>query len=168
MLRVAEVDIAYDVYYPPVGLLRKAFVKASVSCLHVEDGDMESLGSYDTQAAVGITENQYGIGLDCGHQLVGGVDDITHGGAKVIANGIHIDLRVFQFKILEEDSIEVIVVVLPCMGKDGVEVFSAFADDSCKTDDFGPCAYYYQQLQSAVVLPCNVVIVVIFHLLFFK
>lgn len=72
---------------------------------------MESLGSYDTQTAVGITENQYGIWLDCCHQLVGGVYDITHCGSKVITYGIHIDLGVFKLKVLEEDSVEVIVVI---------------------------------------------------------
>ena len=53
------------------------------------------------------------------------------------------------------------------MGKDGVEVFSAFVDHCSKTDDFRSCAYNYQQLQFAVVLPDGGGIVVIFHVLFY-
>ena len=50
VLRVAEVDIGYDIDYTAVGLLRQALVLAAVARLHMEDGYVQPLGRNGTQA----------------------------------------------------------------------------------------------------------------------
>ena len=94
VLRVAQVDVRYDVHYPSIGLFRKALVLAAVAGLHVEDGDVQPLGAYDAQAAVGVAEHQYGVGACLYHQLVRGVYDVAYGGPEVIAYGIHVYVRI--------------------------------------------------------------------------
>ena len=43
MLRIRHVDIGDDIHNPAVCLLRQALVLTAVSCLHMEDRDMQSL-----------------------------------------------------------------------------------------------------------------------------
>lgn len=50
VLRVAEVDIGYDIDYAAVGLLRQALVLTAVASLHVEDRYVQTLGRNGAQA----------------------------------------------------------------------------------------------------------------------
>lgn len=97
MLGVCHVDVGDDVHDASVGFFGEAFVFASVSGFHVEDGDVETFGSDDAQAAVSVAKDKYAIGLGGGEEFVGAVDDVAAGGAKVIAYGIHIDLGLCEF-----------------------------------------------------------------------
>lgn len=120
---------------------------------------MQSLCTDDAQAGVGIAKHENGIGA-CGyHELVGGIDDIATGGSKVIAHGIHIYLRVSELEVVEEYAIEVVVVVLTCMGENDIEILACLVDDSCKADDFRTGAHDNEQLEFAVVLEVNIGIV---------
>ena len=56
--------------------------------------------------------------------------------AKVITHGAHIHLWVSQLQVLEENTVEVVVVVLAGMGQDGVKVGAALVDYGCQADDF--------------------------------
>ena len=77
---------------------------------------MKTLGSDDAQAGVGIAENEDCIWLDLYHELVGSVDDVAHCGSKVVAYRVHIDFRIREFEIAEEDAVEIVVVVLAGVG----------------------------------------------------
>ena len=152
VLRVAQVNVGDDVHYPPVGLLRKALVLAPVSRLHVEDRDVEPLSAYHAQAAVRVAKNQHSVGTGPHHQPVAAGDDVPHGAAEVVAHSVHIDIRVSELQVLEEYPVEVVVVVLPRMGKQAVEVLPAPGYNGRQADDLGPRADDDQQLQPAVVL----------------
>ena len=146
VLRVGHVHVGDDIDDTAVGLLGQALVLAAVAGLHVKNGDMESLGSDNAEAAVGVAKNQYAVGLGLGKELVGAVDDVAAGSAKVITDSIHIDLGLGELQILEEDTVEVVIVVLACVGENHVEVLAALVDDGGETDDLGARADNDNQL----------------------
>ena len=71
----------------------------------MEDGNVKPFGRDCRQAGVGIAQNQHGIRLDSSHQLIGAVDNISHGGTQIITHRIHIDIRVCKAQIPEENSV---------------------------------------------------------------
>ena len=152
VLRVAQVNVGDDVHDPPVCLLRKALVLAAVARLHVEDRDVEPLGTNNAQAAVRVAQHQHCVGTGPHHQLITAGDDVPDGAAEVVAHGIHVHVRVFQLQVLEEYPVEVVVVVLSRVGKQAVEVLPALGYNGRQADDLGPRADDDQQLQPAVVL----------------
>ena len=164
MLAIAHVHIADDVYDPAVGFFRKAFVEASVACFHVEDRDVETLGSDDAEAAVGVAKDKHCIWLYLHHELVALVDDVAHGGAKVFAYSVEIHLWISELEVAEEYSIEVVVVVLACMCKYGIEVLATFAYHCCKADNFRPCTHNNQKLQLSIFLPMYIAVIIHFML----
>ena len=159
VLGVAEVDVGDDVDNAAVGLFGQALVLAAVAGLHMEDGDVQALGSDGAQARVGVAEDEQRVGPDVGHQLVGAVDDVADCSAEVVTDGIHVYLRVGEFKVLEEHAVEVVVVVLAGVGEDYVEIFAALVDCGRKTDNLRPCADDYQQTQSSVLFEFYVFII---------
>lgn len=54
VLRVGHVHVGDDIDDTAVGLLGQALILTTVAGLHVKNGDMESLGSDNAEAAVGI------------------------------------------------------------------------------------------------------------------
>ena len=94
---------------------------------------------------VSVTKNEDSIRLGSYHEFVASIDDISTSCSKVIAYGIHIDFRIFDFKVLEEHAIEVIVIVLTSMGKDNVKILTCLVNDSSKTDNLWTCANNNQQ-----------------------
>lgn len=129
VLGVGQVDVGDHVDDAAVGLLGQALVLAAVAGLHVEDGDVEPLGRDGGQAAVGVAQDQQRVGLDLDHELVGGRDDVAHGLAEVGAHGVQVDVRVAQRQVAEEDAVERVVVVLPGVRQQAVEVAAALLDD---------------------------------------
>ena len=166
VLAVCQVHVGDDIDDAAVGLLGQALVFAAVAGFHVEDGDVQALGADDAQAGVGVAEHEHGIGSRLGEELVGAVDDVAAGGAEVIAHGVHIYLGLGELEVAEEDAVEVVVVVLPRMGEDDVEIAAALVDDCGKADDFGARAHDDAKLELAVVLPLYVGIVEFGVLLF--
>ena len=146
VLRVGHVNITDDVYDTAIGLFWKTLVFATVTCLHMENGDMESLCSDNAEAAVGVAKDQYAVGLGLGEELVGAVDDIAASSAKVVTDSIHIDLGLCELQVLEEDAVEVVIVVLARVGENHVKVLAALVDDGGETDDLGARADNYDQL----------------------
>ena len=146
VLRVGHVHVGNDIDDTAVGLLGQALVLAAVAGLHVENGDMESLGSDNAEAAVGVAKDQYAVGLGLGEELVGAIDDVAAGSAKVVTDSIHIDLGFGELQILEEDTVEVVVIILACVGENHVEVLAALVDDGGETDDLGARADNDDQL----------------------
>ncbi len=137
MLRIGHIHVGDDINDTAVGLLGQALVLAAVAGLHVENGNVKSLGSDNAEAAVGVAKDQYTVGLGLGKELVGAVDDIAASSAKVVTDSIHIDLGLCELQILEEDTVEVVIVVLACVGENHVKVLAALVDDGGETDDLG-------------------------------
>ena len=126
---VRHVDIADDVDDAAVGFFGQTFVLAAVAGFHVEDGNVQTLGTDDTEAGVGVAKNQYAVGLGLGEEFVGAIDDIATGGSEVIAYSIHIYFGFGELEVAEEDAVQVVVVVLAGVGENDVEVLTAFVDD---------------------------------------
>ena len=152
VLGVCQINIGNDIHDTAVGLLGEALVLAAVAGLHVENGNVEALGGDGGQTGIGIAKNQQSVGLDLVHQLVGAVDDVAHGSTQVVAHSVHVHLGVGQSKILEEDAVEVVIVVLPRVGENSVKIGTAFLDHGGKADDFRTGAHDDEKLQLAVVL----------------
>ena len=156
VLGVGKVDVGDHVDDASVGLLGQALVLAAVARLHVEDGDVEPLGRDGGKAAVGVAQDEEGVGLHLEHELVGGRDDVAHGLAKVGSHGVQVDVRVVQRQVAEEDAVERVVVVLPGVRQQAVEVAAALLDDLGQADDLGAGAHDDQQLQAAVIFEMNI------------
>lgn len=135
VLRVAQVHVGDNVHDAAVGLLRQALVLAAVARLHVEDGDMQPLSSNDAEAGVGVPQHQHGIGFQVNHQVIGLGDDVAHGLAQGIPHRVQVDVRVVQAQVLEEHPVEVVVIVLPRVGQNRVEILPALGDHRGKADD---------------------------------
>ena len=146
VLRVGHVHVGNDIDDTAVGLLGQALVLAAVAGLHVENGDMESLCSDNAEAAVGVAKDQYAVGLGLGEELVGAIDDVAAGSAKVVTDSIHIDLGLCELQILEEDTVEVVIVVLACVGENDIKILTALVDNGGETDDLGARADNDDQL----------------------
>ena len=150
VLRVAHVHIRYYVYYPAVGLLRQALVEAPVPRLHMEDRYVQPLGAYDAQAGVRVPEHKDRIRLQLNHQLVARVDDVAHRRAEVLPDGIQVDIRVPELQVPEEHPVEVVVIVLPRMGQQAVEILPALVYHGREPDYLRPRPHDDQQLQPPI------------------
>ena len=159
VLGVGQVDVGDHVDDAAVGLLGQALVLAAVAGLHVEDGDVQALGRDGGQAAVGVAQDQQRVGLDLDHQPVARGDDVAHGLAQVGAHGVEVDVGVGELQVAEEDAVERVVVVLPGVRQQAVEVAAALLDDLGQADDLGARAHDDQELQAAVVPECDIGIV---------
>lgn len=170
MLAIGHVYIGDYIHYAAVGLFWKAFILAAVSGFHMEYRDMESLGAYDAQAAVGVSKDQDGVRFSGYKQFIAAVDYISACGAEVIPYCIHIDLWSIEFEILEEDTVQIVVIVLPCMGKYHIEVSATFVDDRCQTYDFRTGADYDNKFEFSVFLEFDIRVIVfrlsIFHIVY--
>ena len=156
---VGQVHIGDDVHDAAVGLLRQAFVLAAVAGFHMENGNVQALGPDHAQAAVGVAQDQDGVGFDFHHQLVALGDDVAHRFAEVLAYSVQVHVRVFQLQVFEEDAVEVVVVVLAGVGEQAVEVLPAFVDDRRQPDDLRAGADDNQKLQLPVVLERHITVV---------
>ena len=81
---------------------------------------------------------------------------MSHGLAQVGAHGVQVDVRVVQRQVAEEDAVERVVVVLPGVRQQAVEVAAALLDDLGQADDLGTGAHDDQELQTAVVIKTNI------------
>ena len=146
MLGVSEVNVRDDIDDSSVGFLGQAFVLAAVSRFHMEDGNVQTLRTDNRQAGVCISKNKDSIGLRLNHQLVAGGDNISHSLAEIFPDGVQINLGLVKIEIAEEYSVEIIIVVLTCVRKNGIKVFAAFFDDFRKSYNFRTRSDNYKQL----------------------
>lgn len=149
VLGVCQVDVGDHVDDAAVSLLGQALVLAAVARLHVEDGDVEPLGRDGGKAAVGVAQDEKRVGLHLNHELIARGDDVAHGFAQVGAHGV-------QRQVAEEDAVERVVVVLPGVRQQAVEVAAALLDDLGQADDLGTGAHDDQQLQAAIIFEMNI------------
>gem|GEM_PF-3644948 len=122
----------------------------------MENRDVKTLGADYAKATVGVSQNEDSVWLDCDHQFVTLRDDIAHCLAQVCTYRVHINLGVYKFEVFEEHAIEVVIVVLACVGEDHVEILAAFVDDRGKTYDFRTSADNDEEFELAVLLPMYV------------
>ena len=141
MLRIAQVHVRDNVHDAAVGLLRQALVLAAVAGFHVEDGDVQPLSSNDAEAGVGVPQHQDGVGLQLRHQIVAFGDDVPHGLAQGVPHRVQVDIRVVQLQVVEEHTVEVVVVVLAGVGQESVKILPALGDDRGQADDLRPGAH---------------------------
>ena len=146
VLRVAQVHVGDNVHDAAVGLLRQALVLAAVARLHVEDGDVQPLGADDAEAGVGVPQHQHGIGLQLRHQVVTFCDDVAHGLAQGIPHRGQVDVRVVQLQVVEEHTVEVVVVILAGVGQESVKILPALGDDRGQADDLRPGSHDDEKL----------------------
>ena len=138
VLRVAQVHVGDNVHDTAVGLLGQALVLAAVAGLHMEDGDVQPLSADDAEAGVSVPQHQDGIGLQLRHQVVAFGDDVPHGLAQGVPHCIQVDVRGGQLQVVEEHTVEVIVVVLAGVGQEGIEILPALGDDRGQADNLRP------------------------------
>ena len=148
---VGHVHIADDIHDAAVGLFGQAFVLATVARFHVENRDVQALCGDGRKAAVGVAENQQCIRFASDHQLVAAINDVTHGCAEVITDGIHVNFGILEAQVLEEHAVQVVIVVLAGVRENAVEIIAALVDDGRKADDFGAGSHDNQEFQLAVV-----------------
>ena len=117
---------------------------------------MQSLGRDGGKAAVGVAQDEERVGPHLDHEPVARGDDVAHGLAQVGAHGVQVDVRVGKLQVAEEDAVERVVVVLPGVRQQAVEVAAALLDDLGQADDLGARAHDDQQLQAAVVIKRNI------------
>ena len=156
VLGVCQVNVGDHVDDAAVGLLGQALVLAAVAGLHVEDGDVQALCRDGGQAAVGVAQDEQRVGLHLDHQLVARGDDVAHGLAQVGAHGVQVDVRVVKREVAEEDAVQGVVVVLPGVRQQAVEVAAALLDDLGQANDLGARTHDDQELQAAVFLELKI------------
>ena len=109
-----------------------------------------------------VQHSTYGTGMDriydgirfqLHHELVGFINDVPHGRTEVIPDRIQIYFRISQAEILEEHAVQGIVVVLPCVRQQRIEILPAFLDHRRQPDNLRPRPHDNQQLQLSVILP---------------
>lgn len=163
MLGVGEVHVRDDVHNAAVGLLGKTLVLAAVACLHVEDGDVEPLGRDRREAGVRVAEHKQGVGLDLGHQFVGSIDDVADALSQIGSRAAQIHVGIAERKVSEEDAVQRVVIVLSRVREETIEVSSALLYHLGQADDLGAGAYDDEQLEAAVALELELVLLVKCH-----
>ena len=128
MFGISHIHIANDIDNAAVRLFGEAFVLATVARFHVEYRDVQALCRDCREATVGVAKDEHRIGLASDHELVAAIDDVTDGGAEVIAHGIHVDFWILEAQVLEEHTVQVVIVVLARVRQDAVEILAALVD----------------------------------------
>ena len=153
VLGVAEVYVGGHIHNAAVRLLRQALVKAAVPGLHVEDRNVQPFGGDDGQAGVGIPQHQHGVRLDLLHESVALGNDRADRLAEVCTGGIQVIVRRAKPQIFKEHLIQLVVVILPRVDENLLEIAVAALDGSRKTDDLRPRAEDRHQLEFFHVRP---------------
>ena len=157
VLRVSQIHVRDDIHDAAVCLLGQTLVLATVARLHVEDRDMQPLGPDDGKTRVRVAQDHNGIRLNLNHQVVTRRNDVPHRVAEGLPHGVEVHLRVVEFQVVEEHTVEIVIVILPRVGENAIEVLAALLDDLGEADDLGARAHDDQQLQPPVVLERYVV-----------
>ena len=147
VLGVAEVYVGGYIHNAAVGFLRQAFVEAAVPGLHMEDRNVKPLGSNDGQAGICVTQHQHGVRLDLLHEIVAFGDNRADRLAEVCTGGIQVIVRRAKPQIFKEHLIQLVVVILPRVDENLLEIAVAALDGSRKTDDLRSRAEDRHQLE---------------------
>ncbi len=155
MFGVCEVHVADDIDDAAVRLFRQTFVFAAVARLHMEGRDMEPLRADDGKAAVRIAKDEDGVGLEFDHRLIARRDNIAHRFAKVGADCVKIQFRIREPEVFKEDAVERIVVILPGVDQNRIEIFPRLLNDGGEPNDLRPRPDDDHQLNFSILLPSS-------------
>ena len=147
---ICHIHITDDIDDAAVRLFGEAFVLATVARFHVENRDVQALRRNSRKTAVGIAKNKHRIRLASDHELVAAINDVADGSAEVIAHGIHVDFRILEAQVLEEHTVQVVIVVLARVSQNAVEILAALINHGGKADNFGTRTHDNQEFQLAV------------------
>ena len=153
MLGVAEIHIGGHIHNAAVRFLRQALVKAAVPGLHVENRNVQPLGGDDGQAGVGISQHQHGVRPDLLHEGVAFGDDRADGLAEVCPGGVQIIVRGPETQVLKEHLVQLVVVILPRVDENLMEIPVAALYGGGQTDDLRARAENRHQLEFFHVRP---------------
>ena len=119
---VRQQDVADVIDQDAVALFRHAAVPCPQSRFHVENLDAAMRRRQHAEAAIGVAQDQQGIGLHLFHQGVRLADDVGH--FRPVAGGVDIQLIVglAQLQVLEEEVAKLGREVLPGVNHHMVEV----------------------------------------------
>ena len=123
---------------------------------------MKTLGANDTEAGVRVSQHQYRIRLDSHHQFVTLSYDVSHCLAQIRADSVHIHLWIRKFQVLEEHAVERVIIVLPGMRQDRVEICPALVDHGRQPDNLRARPHDDEKLEFAVVIEGNLRVVHIY------
>ncbi len=98
-------DAAVDLFGHPV-------VEAAVARLHVADADAHALGDERGEAGVGVAEDEHGVGLLGGEELLGLGEHLADLIGEAGAAHAHVDVGIAHAQLAEEHAREAVVVVL--------------------------------------------------------
>lgn len=97
-------------------------------------------------------QDQQRIRFNLCHQFIGCIDDIADRRAKIIPHRIHVHFRIIKLQILKEHAVQIVIIILPRMGKNRIKILPAFRDHRAQTDDLRPRSHDDQKLQFPVFL----------------
>ena len=129
VLGICQIDIRNHIDNATVGLLGQTFVFAAIARLHMENRNMQALCANSGQAAIGVAQNQQRIRPHLRHELVTGSNDIANGLAQILPHSIQVDVRIIQAQVAEENAVERVIIVLPSVCQQAIEMTAAFLDD---------------------------------------
>ena len=89
---------------------------------------MQTLGPDHGQAGIGIAQDENGVRFQFHHGLIARRNDIPHRFAQIRAYGVQIQFGVLEPQIVEKDAVQGVIVILPRMDEDRVQVFPALFD----------------------------------------
>ena len=147
MLGIAEVHIGGHIHNAAVRFLRQALVKAAVPGLHVENRNVQPLGGDDGQAGIRIPQHQHGVRPDLLHEGVALGNDRTDRLAEVCPGGVQIIVRGPETQVLKEHLVQLVVVILPRVDENFMEIPVAALYGGGQTDDLRARAEDRHQLE---------------------
>jgi len=139
---VGHVDVAGVVNNLPVGLLRHPLIETAVTCFHVKDRNFATLGRDCRKAAVGIAENKQGLGFLLFQHLVNLDDQLPDGLGGIHTCGIEEMIGPAHLQIVEEDLVQLIIIVLPRVDKNMIQMTIQTSHYPGKTDYLGTCPHH--------------------------
>ena len=113
---------------------------------------LQSLGRNNTEAGIGISQDNNCIGFYCTHQLIGFGDNISHCLTKVFSYNTQIMIWLSQAKIIKENLIQLVIIILTCMYKNVVKILVGFFYYCGHLNDFRTSAYNRHQFKFAHIV----------------
>ena len=130
-----------------VDFLRYIQVKRTVPGFHMVDGDFHSLCHDTGDGGIGISENQYSIGLFLQEDFFYTDERFAQNMAKRRRVNVKIIVGFAQPEVFKEDLIELVIVVLSCMNHFVINVLLQPFNHGCKTNDFRTSANNRENFQ---------------------
>lgn len=157
VLGIRQVDVGDVVDNRAVHHLGDVPIPAAVARFHVEDGDFEALGGNSRERGVRVAEDEQGVRAFFLQHVVGFCEDVPHRSTEILPRTVEVVVGCPQAELFEKDLVEFVVVVLPCMDEDVVEIPVGALDDFGQPDDLGARAEDRHELELSchVIPPCD-------------